>query len=405
MSRPGDEIAEFYEQHPYPPPAEDLDVVGRNWADGRLRRIEHHLLWPGLPDREGHSILVAGCGTSQAARYAIRHPRSQVVGIDVSRVSLEHSASLARRHRLTNLDLRALPIEDVAELGRSFDQVVCTGVLHHLVDPEAGLRALGRVLAPGGAMQLMVYGRHGRVGVSMIQEYCRLLGIRPEPDEIDDLVATLRELPLGHPLSHVLRTAPDFADADALADALLNPRDRAYSVRDVFGLIDSADLRFLRWTRQAPYLPDCGVLAGLAHGQRIAALPVVEQYAAVELFRGTMSRHSFIVQRGDEADRGVRFDADADEWRDHVPIRTATSIAVEDRLPPGAAAALLNRAHTDRDLVLFATPAEKQVFDLIDGRRTAGEIGDAVGSRDGAFFRRLWRHDLIVVDTSGPRPA
>ena len=40
------------------------------------------------------------------------------------------------------------------------------------------------------------------------------------PDELDDLVATLREIPLGHPLSHLLRSSPDFRDPDALADAL-----------------------------------------------------------------------------------------------------------------------------------------------------------------------------------------
>ena len=41
-----------------------------------------------------------------------------------------------------------------------------------------------------------------------------------------------------------------------------------------------------------------------------------------------------------------------------------TAIAVEERLPPGAAAALLNRAHTATDLVMFVTKAELEMFRL-----------------------------------------
>jgi 2-polyprenyl-3-methyl-5-hydroxy-6-metoxy-1,4-benzoquinol methylase len=45
-------------------------------------------------------------------------------------------------------------------------------VLHHLADPDAGLRALRSVLKPEGAIDLMVYARYGRTGISMLQDYC-----------------------------------------------------------------------------------------------------------------------------------------------------------------------------------------------------------------------------------------
>ena len=40
-------------------------------------------MWPSREFRGDHSILVAGCGTSQAAKYAIRYPEARVGGIDV----------------------------------------------------------------------------------------------------------------------------------------------------------------------------------------------------------------------------------------------------------------------------------------------------------------------------------
>jgi SAM-dependent methyltransferase len=400
----GDAIARFYGQHPYPPPIADLAAVARGWSDGTRRRIEHHRLWPSLAYRDDHSILVAGCGTSQAAKYAIRYPHARVVGIDVSEAGIRATRALAARHGLGNLETHRLAIEDVGALDRSFDHVVCTGVLHHLSDPAAGLAALRGVLAPTGAVHLMVYAAYGRTGVAMIQEFCRMLGVRPDPEEIDDLVATLRELPIGHPLGHLLRNTPDFADDDALADALLNPRERSYTVPQVLDLLDTAGLRFGRWVRQAPYRPLCGVLHDLPHGSRIAGLPLVDQFAAMELFRGSMVRHSVIAHRAAAPTSAVRFDGDS--WRNQVPVRTASSVMVGENLPSGVAAALLNRAHTYPDLVLFVTEDERQIFDRIDGRHTMEDLGG-----DPAFFERLWWHDLTVVDAShgptngGPGPT
>jgi len=388
----GDEIAQFYERHPYPPPISDLDADVQAWNDGSRRRVEHARMWPTVPYRDDREILVAGCGTSQAARYAARYPRAHVIGIDVSPASLAATRRLVERHDLTNLELFELPVEEVASLGRPFDHIVCTGVLHHLADPETGLHELRDVLAPAGALRLMVYASYGRYGVYLLQDYCRRLGITARPDEIADLVATLRELPTGHPISYALRDTPDFQDDDALADALLNPRDRSYTVHELLDLVSAAGLRFGRWVHQAPYLPNCGALTETPHGRRIAAMAPPDQFATVELFRGTMQRHSAIVYRDDSALPLI----DWDNWRSFVPIRPDTVVAVEERLPPNVAAVLINRAHLDRDLIVFASASEKQVFEQIDGRTALGDIAGATVE----FARRLWQHDLVMIDAS-----
>jgi SAM-dependent methyltransferase len=127
-----DPVADFYDRHPYPPPVDELDQERAEWRDVDRRRADYHLLWPAAAFREDEAILVAGCGTAEAARYAIRHPAARVVGIDVSAASLEHTRSLKRRYRLTNLTLHQLPIERVGELDDRFDRIACTGVLHRI---------------------------------------------------------------------------------------------------------------------------------------------------------------------------------------------------------------------------------------------------------------------------------
>jgi SAM-dependent methyltransferase len=395
------EVGEFYERHPYPPPVDNLGAYRRRW-DNKRRRAESHLFWPAEPYRDNRSLLVAGCGTTQAAHYAARWPNAHVVGIDVSAKSLAFTRDLKRKYALDNLDVHRLAVESAAELAETFDHVVCTGVLHHLPDPDAGLRALRDVLAPAGAVHLMVYAPYGRAGVYMLQDYCRRLGIGGSAAEIDELAAMLKALPPEHPIVHLLRTSLDFADKAGLADALLHPQDRAYSVPQLLDLLNRADLTFGRWVRQAPYLPWCGALASAPHHAKLVALAAEEQYAAIELFRGTMVRHSVIAYRTDRPEPSEPVDFNSDGWLRYTPIRLPDTIAVKDRLPAGASAVLINRNHNYTDLYLPIDARKERVFNIIDGERTIGEICRARGDETLArtFFQELYRWDQVVFGTS-----
>ena len=238
---------------------------------------------------------------------------------------------------------------------------------------------------------------------------CRRLGIGTSASDIEQLAGALKSLPRHHPLSALVAQSKDFAQADALADTLLNPRDRAYSVPQLFEFIEGAGLEFRRWFRQAPYLPQCGAMAASPHNARLTALAAPEQYAAVELWRGSMARHSPIVgSRGSPTqERAIQFDGD--RWRSFVPIRLPNTLCIQERLPPGAAAVLLNQSHTHTDLVLPIDVLEKRLFDAIDGRRSIAGIveqlperrnGDRSWDRARAFFERLWAYDQVVFDAS-----
>lgn len=397
-----DPICEFYTNHPYPPPIENLERARELYQDENVPRAEFHLLWPNKEYRADLDVLVAGCGTWQAAKYAFCHPAARVVGVDVSTTSLEHTERLKQQYNLTNVTTKQVPIENVNELDQRFDHIICTGVLHHLADPDAGLRALRSVLKPDGAMYLMVYAPYGRTGVYMIQDYCRRLGIGTSQQEINDLIAVLQRVPPHHPLLASQGGSRDFTNGDALADALLNPRDRSYSVPELYEFIERSGLTFARWYWQAPYLPQCGIIAHTPHASRLAALPEREQYIEMELWRGLMANHSFVVHR-DDMNGAARFHFDEELYQRYVPIRLPWTTCIQERLPPGAAGVLVNQTHLFNDLFMIIDGPEKQMLDEIDGRRSIAEIVDAV--RDSAplarsFFEKLWRYDQVVFDTS-----
>jgi SAM-dependent methyltransferase len=394
-------VSAFYESHPYPPPVDDLQAYRQIWDDQR-RRAEFHLFWPAEPYHEDRSILVAGCGTTQAAHCALRWPRAQVIGIDLSAKSIAFTQGLKRKYALTNLEVRQLAVERAAELGQRFEHVVCTGVLHHLADPDAGLRALHDVVEPNGALNLMVYAPYGRAGVYMLQDYCRRLGLGHTAPEIRDLAASLKALPPDHPLAPLLRNSPDFADKAGLADALLHPQDRSYSVPQLLDFLGRAGLVFGRWVRQAPYLPWCGALASSPHQSRLLALTAEAQYAAIELFRGTMVRHGVVAYRTDRPAQDAPIDFDGDSWLRYTPIRLPDTLAVRDRLPNGAAAVLINRNHTYTDLYLPIDTRQERLLAAVDGERTIEEICRERGDHGEArvFFQQLWRWDQVVFNTS-----
>ena len=103
----------------------------------------------------------------------------------------------------------------------------------------------------------------------------------------------------------------------------------------------------------------------------------------------------------------IHFSGDA--WLRYVPLRMPETLTIQERLPAGAAAVLLNQTHTYRDLFLPINAAEKRLLDGIDGHRTVGDILEATQAtiRRGSplelariFFERLWWQDQVVFDAS-----
>ena len=118
-----------------------------------------------------------------------------------------------------------------------------------------------------------------------------------------------------------------------------------------------------------------------------------------------MIRHSAILYRKDLIAGLRRVTFEGDDWLDYVPLRMADTLSIQDRVPAGFAAALINRTHTDKDIVLLISATEKALLDSIDGQRSIGNIAESTlpsPSREGYFdrtsnfFEQLWWHDQVV---------
>ncbi len=156
-----DIVSRQYQRWVYPHPIEDLPAwTSANW-EWFDPVYSHRILWPDRAYQPDLDILIAGCGTNQAAIFAFTNRSAKVVAVDVSQTSLDHQQYLKDKYGLTNLELHLLPIEDLHTLGRDFDLVVSSGVLHHMADPLTGMKALAGCLRPDGVVAAMLYGKYG----------------------------------------------------------------------------------------------------------------------------------------------------------------------------------------------------------------------------------------------------
>jgi len=405
----GDIVSRQYEQWMYPAPIFDIpNWLQRNWQWFDPSH-SHTLFWP---DRgyqqggyqQGMDILVAGCGTNQAAVIAYTNPMAHVVAIDVSDASLAHHRHLATTHALHNLELHRLPIERVGELGRDFDLIISTGVLHHMADPEEGLSALAACLRVDGVLAVMLYATYGRLGVQMLQSTFRDLGLTQDEPSIALVRDAIAHLEPGHPLATYLDIASDLADDAGLVDTFLHGRERTFTIDECQELVASAGLVFQDMFLKAPYYaPRNTTSAFLAS---VADLPKEQQWSIMERLNPRNACHYFLACRAERPENSYAIDFPSDRAKDYLPsLRLACSLEHQTiyrynwqlQLDP-VQAALVSHAdgHTSISLIVQTVLNDAQ-FPLLNESQLSAVAVET--------FQMLWQLDFLAMGISAPDPT
>lgn len=400
-----DPIRSFYERYPHPVPLDEIPsgiFSGAEWLEGCPSQF-FHVYWPHRERRLDLSILIAGCGTRQAALYGAALPKSRIVALDVSGESLARSESLCGKYAIANVEHRCLPIEDVAQLGMNFDLIISTGVLHHLPDPHAGLTALRGVLRREGSMSLMLYARYGRAGVYQIQEILQRLGITFDiatAQDFDNIRRMVEALPAAHPMKSLLKILPhEISSNEGLTDLLLNPRDRAYSIPEVYETLERCGIAVQEWFDRMQYEPALlgmrpGALAEIAD-----QLPTRERYAVGELYSSRIIKHRFVGCRDDRPPTTYGLGPGSPNFDGLIPIKNRGIKLDKTDQQAGRTEWMVLDHYKQNGFRINFSALEAKVFNLIDGRRSIAEIHrqaalPSAGSV-AAFWKRAYQADLV----------
>jgi len=101
-----------------------------------------------LTETNPQTVLDAGCGEGHLLeRLQTLLPHAHLQGADALAVPLAQAHLRAKRATLVESPLETLPF-----VSETFDAVVCTEVIEHVVEPARVLAELWRVLKPGGTL-------------------------------------------------------------------------------------------------------------------------------------------------------------------------------------------------------------------------------------------------------------
>lgn len=396
------QLAAQYETYPYPKrdPRDEAKrlIVG---SPGHLREIDHWVFGATRPASRPLRALFAGGGTGDGtlmlAQQMARAGRAgSVTWLDRSAASLKIAQARAAARGLTNIVWESRSLLDLPDSGLGpFDYIDCCGVLHHLPEPIEGLRALTSVLAPGGGLGLMVYAPHGRTGVYMVQDALRLLAPAEETPaaRLDVARRVMRHLPETAWLRQNRFLDDHVNGGDAgLYDLLLNPRDRAFTVKQLVALLAEAGLRvvcFVEPLRYDPstWLPDPKLRA------RVDAMDPIDRAALAEALTGNINAHIvYCVRANTEVERADPTTPDA------VPIgREVTGEYLASVIQPDGA---LTMAFDGLRAPIALPAMAPAILRLVDGVRSVGDIERVLIERgsDPEAFARAWKATFTALE-------
>jgi len=373
--QPDDPVRDQYETLPYPE-RDPADEVRRliTGSPSDLWELNHHVFGGGRDLSQPLRVLVAGGGTGDALVMLAQQlsdagTPAEIHYIDVSEASRRTAEARVRARRLSNVQFHRMSLLDLPASGLGpFDYIDSCGVLHHLEDPAAGLRALVAVLADDGGMGLMVYGALGRTGVYPAQSMLRMIAAE---GPVTERLSTARGLLNALPPANWLKRNPFVGDhlqgGDAgLYDLLLHARDRAYLVPEVAELAAAAGLRLVTFIEPAFYEPETFVTDPDLR-RRLAGLSWLDSCALAELLTGAMKAHvCYAVQANNPVTPPDPRDPHAVPHLRGLDAKAFAAMAETGTRISGSFAGMT--------LKWPLPPLAPQIVARIDGRRTLADI-------------------------------
>ncbi len=376
------EVRRHYESLPFPPrdPEAERYAIKVSTPD-TLAKVNQYCFGGSRDFSRPFRALVAGCGTGDGViwlAHQLRDTPAEIVAVDMTEASLAVARERARIRGLENIRWVHGSLLDVASFGVGmFDYITCLGVLHHLPDPPAGLRALDSVLAEGGAMAVMLYGAVGRSHIYATQRLLRQMtaGL----DHPADQLAFAKRVVGAFPPSNEFRRREGIelvrsaylANDTNFWDTLMHARDRAYTASEVRGFMASAGLRvqsFVSYngisaTTSLQY--DVAFLIGAP--SHLAALSLAEREDAAEMLDGSLALHTVYATRAsnsalDPASPGAILSPASDLARNILTHLSQPNAEITIRLRNGFS------------FLYRPSEAMRAFLGRIDGRRRNAEI-------------------------------
>ena len=188
-------------------------------------------------------ILIAGCGTGRhSTSTASRFKNSSVLAVDLSLSSLAYAKRQATELGFKNIEYIQGDILNLENLGRHFDIVESSGVLHHMHEPMSGWQVLVNCLRPGGLMRIGLYSETARQHIVKIREE-----IEASHKQIDaKMIRSERnKISSSSKVHHTeIAKSTDFYSLSAIRDLLFHVQEHRFTLLQVADCLNELGLKF-----------------------------------------------------------------------------------------------------------------------------------------------------------------
>lgn len=191
-------------------------------------------------------ILDAGCGTGYTSLVlAAANPGAKVVGIDISPVSIDLAHKRAVFHGYQNVEFHTLGIDELAQLGLTFDYINCDEVLYLLPDPQLGLAMMRSHLNPQGIIRTNLHSYYQRLDLFHAQELFKLMGLQDnysQEQKIEMVRGTVAAMiDQTYLKSQIWEPSYDEDNEGILCNFLLLG-DKGYTIPETLEMLETAEL-------------------------------------------------------------------------------------------------------------------------------------------------------------------
>ena len=254
-------VREQYEENPYPRWVKQRIELKAKSISEVCDDVNLQLYSKNIKNVTSPAILIAGCGTGQhSIGTASRFSNCHVTAVDLSLASLAYAQRKSNELSFAHIDYLQADILHLHQMGKEFDIIESTGVLHHMDEPMAGWRVLVDLVKPGGLMRIGLYSELARQHIVEIRKEITVLSVGTSEADIRKFRQSLAE---SHEENHQrLTTLGDFFSLSTLRDLIFHVQEHRFTLPQIKNCLDELGLKFCGFENKDDVISDFRELHG-----------------------------------------------------------------------------------------------------------------------------------------------
>jgi tetratricopeptide (TPR) repeat protein/2-polyprenyl-3-methyl-5-hydroxy-6-metoxy-1,4-benzoquinol methylase len=234
-----------YEENPYPRWTRLPKDSRKKYLNSYIQNKFPFAGFRRLDEHRNPEILVAGCGTGQHSIGTSQLIKgAKILAVDLSMASLSYASRKTAELDIDSIEYAQADLLKLTSLGRTFDVIESSGVLHHLENPFDGWEVLLSLLKPCGLMRLGFYSELARRDIVRVRNLISSAGIGSSSQDIRGYRKHLLRLKNSENYGFATSSG-DFFSISACRDLLFHVQEHRMNLRTLDRFFKDHDLTFL----------------------------------------------------------------------------------------------------------------------------------------------------------------